>query len=146
MKKVLIINGNPNKDSLNAAMAYQYLEGANQSTEKAELIHLCDLNFDPVLHKGYQEKQEMEEDLLMMQEKIKSADHLVWVFPNWWGSVPALMKGFIDRTFMPGFAFRYVESSSFPQKLLQGKTAHLLITMDTPPFFLNMFSELLYTI
>lgn len=139
MKKVLIINGNPNKDSLSAALAWSYFEGANQQTEKAELIHLSDLDFDPILPKGYSEKPELEPDLKMMQEKVKEADHIVWVFPNWWGSVPALLKGFIDRTFLPGFAFKYAEGSPIPVKLLKGKSARIITTMDTPPFIYNWF-------
>jgi len=139
MKNILIINGNPNKESLNAAMAWKYFEGANQSTEKAELIHISDLDFDPNMPKGYSEKPELEPDLKMMQKKIQQADHLVWVFPNWWGGVPAMMKGFIDRTLLPGFAFKYREKSPFPAKLLKGKTASLIITMDTPPWVYKLF-------
>lgn len=145
MKNILIINGNPNKESLNAAMAWSYFEGANQSTEKVELFHLSDLDFDPILPKGYGEKPELEEDLKMMQEKIQQADHIVWVFPNWWGGVPALLKGFIDRTFLPGFAFKYVEGSPMPKKLLKGKSSRIIVTMDTPPIiFRLLFGAPLY--
>jgi putative NADPH-quinone reductase len=48
--------------------------------------------------------------------------------------MPALMKGFFDRVFLPGFAFKY-RGSSLPDKLLSGRTAQLMVTMDTPPWF-----------
>ena len=62
------------------------------------------------------------------------ADHLVFVFPTWWGTMPACLKGFLDRVLMPGFAFADREDGEGWDKLLVGKTAHLLTTMDTPPW------------
>jgi len=49
--------------------------------------------------------------------------------------MPALMKGFFDRVFLPGFAFKYRENSALWDKLLTGRTAHLMVTMDTPPWY-----------
>lgn len=73
--------------------------------------------------------------MLSAQSDILWAEHLAWVFPVWWGGVPALMKGFIDRVFLPGFAFKYRAGKAFPDKLLKGRTAHLLVTLDTPPWY-----------
>jgi putative NADPH-quinone reductase len=63
------------------------------------------------------------------------AEHLVLIFPIWWGSMPALMKGFFERIFLPGFAFEYQEKSPFPRKLLTGKTSESIVTMDTPAWY-----------
>lgn len=63
-------------------------------------------------------------------EKIKWADHLGWVYPVWWGGLPAITKGFIDRLFLPGFAFQYRQNSIFWDKLLKGRTAHIITTID----------------
>lgn len=63
---------------------------------------------------------------------IKWADHLVWIHPVWWGGLPAITKGFIDRIFLPGFAFQYRENSIFWDKLLKGKTARIISTLDQP--------------
>jgi putative NADPH-quinone reductase len=49
--------------------------------------------------------------------------------------MPALLKGFIDRIFLPGFAFEYREGSVFWDRLLVGRSAHLLVTMDSPPWY-----------
>lgn len=54
--------------------------------------------------------------------------------PVWWGSVPALLKGFFDRTLTSGFAFKHRENSHKWDKLLSGKTGHLIYTRDTPDF------------
>ncbi len=82
------------------------------------------MQFNPNLQFGYQKRIELEPDLLGAWEKIKWADHLVWIHPVWWGGLPAITKGFIDRVFLPGFAFKYRENSVWWDRLLKGKTAH----------------------
>src|SRR5690606_7614580 len=66
---------------------------------------------------------------------IQWAEHLVVVYPTWWGTMPAILKGFFDRTFLPGFAFKYRKDSQYWDKLLSGKTAHVIITADTPVWY-----------
>lgn len=139
MKKVLIINGHPDKESYNFALAKAYLKGARKSTENVELINIVDLDFNPNLKYGYRKRTELEQDLLETQEKIKNADHLVWVYPVWWGSVPAIMKGFLDRTFLPGFAFNKRENSVWWDKLLKNKSARIISTMDQPNWYYKLF-------
>ena len=63
----------------------------------------------------------------------------MWVHPVWWGGFPAVMKGFIDRLFLPGLAFKYRENSVWWDKLLAGKTAHIITTMDQPGWYYRMF-------
>ncbi len=84
---------------------------------------------------GYRGSQELEPDLQKAQEAIKWAEHIVIIYPNWWSTFPALMKGFIDRTFLPGFAFKYRKGSLLWDKYLTGRSARLIITMDTPPWY-----------
>jgi len=134
-KKILIILGHPLRDSFCGAIAEQYLQGAKSAGHDVELVALGELRFDPILHRGYRNIQELEPDLQDAQEKITSAKHLVFVYPTWWGTMPALLKGFIDRTFLPGYAFKYRSGSKLWDKLLKGKSAHLLVTMDTPPWY-----------
>lgn len=131
IKKVLIILGHPNTQSFNAALADAYQEGAAGSNAEVRRLNLADLEFDPILHKGYEVIQPLEPDLLKAQEDIKWAEHLVWVYPTWFGSPPALMMGFISRVFHPSFAFKYRRKKDFiPVKMLKGKSARLIVTMD----------------
>ena len=99
------------------------------------MLWLDALDFDPVLREGYKRVQTLEPDLLNAQADITWAQHLVFIYPIWWGSIPALMKGFFDRVFLPGFAFQYRTGKAFPDPLLKGRTAHLVVTMDTPPWY-----------
>ncbi|OIV40030.1 NAD(P)H-dependent oxidoreductase [Flavobacterium johnsoniae] len=135
MKNILIINGHPNPLSFNFGIAESYLKGAVASGATVETITIADLKFNPNLQFGYQKRTELEPDLLESWEKIKRADHLVWIHPVWWGGLPAITKGFIDRLFLPGMAFQYRENSVWWDKLLKGKTAHIITTLDQPGWY-----------
>ncbi len=135
MKKILIINGHPDKSSFCFALAESYKKGADTNGEGCRLVHLIDLKFNPILTYGYRVVSELEPDLVQMQQDILHADHLVFVYPTWWGTYPALLKGFIDRVFLPNFAFKYHKDSPFWDKLLKGKTARIITTMDSPVWY-----------
>lgn len=101
MKNILILNGNPRHDSYSEALAKAYEKGAVQSGHQVSYIAIRELEFDPNLRNGFSktEKQALEADLKKAQDAIAAADHIVWVHPIWWGGLPALTKGFIDRVF-----------------------------------------------
>jgi NAD(P)H dehydrogenase (quinone) len=141
MKQVLIINGHPDKQSYNYALSEAYLKGASKTDAILTQINIADLDFNPNLKFGYRKRTELEPDLLEAIEKIKKADHIVWVFPMWWYGYPALMKGFIDRTFLPGITFQPIEGKAIPKKLLKGKTARIIITADTPKWYDSLFMK-----
>ena len=134
-KKIVIIDGHPNKASLNYGFVEAYKKGALESGSEVQEITIRDLTFNPNLAHGFQKRTELEPDLLEAWEKITWADHLVWIHPVWWGGLPALLKGFIDRLFLPGLAFQYRENSILWDKLLKGKTAHIITTLDQPSWY-----------
>ncbi len=138
-KKVLIINGHPDKESFNAGLVDAYKKGAENSSAQVELITISELDFNPNLQFGYRKRTELEPDLREAIKKIKDADHIVWVFPMWWYGYPAMMKGFIDRTFLPGITFDYVPGKPLPKPLLKGKTGRIIVTADTPKWYNNLF-------
>lgn len=135
MKKILIINGHPNKESFNFGIAEAYRDGAKESGAEVRMLTIADLEFNPNLQYGYRKRMTLEPDLLAAWEDILWSDHLVWIHPVWWGGLPAIMKGFIDRLFLPGFAFRYRENSLFWDKLLKGKSARIITTLDQPTWY-----------
>lgn len=137
-KKILIIYGHPSKTSLNFEIARRYGLAAARSGCEVEHLILADLQFEINLKHGFEKRMDLEKDLLHAQKLIKWADHLVFVHPVWWGSLPALLKGFIDRVFLPGFAFKYRENSMWWDKLLTGKTAHIITTLDQPGWYYRL--------
>lgn len=135
MKKILVINGHPDKESFNFALQESYKKGAKSSGAEVKEIIIRDLNFNPNLQFGYRKRTELESDLIDSQEKIKWAEHIVWIYPIWWGSIPAIMKGFLDRVFLPGFAFQKRENSVWWDKLLKNKSARIISTLDQPAWY-----------
>ena len=135
MKKILIINGHPNQESFNFGLVEAYKKGSSGAGAEIKEIVIKDLVFNPNLAFGYQQRTELEPDLLDAWDKIKWAEHMVWVHPVWWGGLPAVTKGFVDRLFLPGFVFTYRENSVWWDKLLTGKTAHIITTLDQPSWY-----------
>lgn len=134
-KRILVILGHPASNSFCGALAERYAQSAVRAGHEVRQLFLGAMDFDPVLREGYQQVQPLEADLRSAQADIVWAEHLTLVYPIWWGGIPALLKGFFDRVFLPGFAFKYREGKAFPDKLLHGRSAHLLVTMDTPPWY-----------
>jgi len=122
-KRILILSANPRKNSFVHQLALAY-SGAAQKNHDVQLHDLAHMTFNSDLSQGYEEEQSLE-----------WCDHLVILAPVWWGALPAKLKGLIDRTFLPGFAFQYEEGKAIPKKLLKGKTARVILTMDTPPWY-----------
>ncbi|MBP5946343.1 MULTISPECIES: NAD(P)H-dependent oxidoreductase [Pseudomonas] len=137
-KRILLILGHPSTTSFCAALAERYAQSALDAGHEVRQLRLGEMVFDPVLRDGYQQIQTLEDDLNAAQSDILWAEHLTLVYPIWWGGIPALLKGFFDRVLLPGFAFKYRKGKAFPDKLLNGRTAHLLVTMDTPPWYYRL--------
>lgn len=135
MKKILIISAYPNHEGFGANLANNYLQESLQAGHQSILLDLSRIKFDPILRHGYKKGQDLENDLLEAQKNISWADHLVFFFPIWWGGTPAILKGFFDRVLLPGFAFNYTGNYLSPKQLLTGKSARIIVTMDTPLVF-----------
>ena len=132
-KKVFILLGHPDTDSMCREFADAYGEGARESGCEVRRTNLGDMVFDPILHKGYRVIQELEPDLKKFQEDIRWCDHLVIIYPSWWSTMPALLKGLFDRAWLPGFAYKFLPSGLIWTKLLKGRTATVFVTSDALP-------------
>jgi putative NADPH-quinone reductase/1,4-dihydroxy-2-naphthoate octaprenyltransferase len=130
--KVLLVLGHPRRGSLCEALADAYAAGAESAGVELRRLSLADLAFEHNVLVPSPRDQALEAGLADAVRLVAWAEHLVFVFPTWWGTMPACLKGFLDRVFMPGFAFADREDGEGWDKLLVGKTAHLLTTMDTP--------------
>jgi putative NADPH-quinone reductase len=144
MKKrnILIIVGHPGKESFSKSIGESYLKGAKSSGNKVKIIYLSEMNFNPNLKEGYKKIQPLEKDLLNFQKNILWAEHIVLITPVWWGSVPAKLKGLLDRAILPGFAFKYQKKSILPKRFLKGKSARVFMTKGGSRIF--YFGSLAY--
>ena len=123
----LIILAHPSPKSLRASLAQAYARGCN-----GQVLSLNELDF--VWNLDPREVPALEPELVRAQALIKEAKHITWVYPCWWGSAPACLKAFVDRTFITGYAYRY-KPNGMPEGLLKGKTSRILLTMDSPSWW-----------
>ena len=130
-KKILIVLGHPDSQTFSGTVADHYQAGAEEVGHTVERVNIGDLQFDPILHKGYKEIQHLEPDLLELQDKFRDADHIVIVYPNWWCTMPAILKGLIDRIWLPGFAFNFNKETKRLDKHLVGKTGRVIVVAGT---------------
>ena len=138
-KKILIYFGNPHKDSCSGMIADTYEKTAIDAGHEVIRMNMGEMDYDPVLYDGYRSIQQLEPVLLEFQKNVNWADHLVFIYPNWWSTMPAKMKGLFDRSFIPGHAFRFERDREGNRtnkvvQLLKGKSAHVFIVCgsDTP--------------
>ena len=136
MKKILLLNANPKLSSFAKLLADSY---EVEAREKAEVrrMNLSEMEFNLSLDTGYDSEQPLEPSLDAFQQAITWADHIVVISPIWWGGIPAKFKGLLDRSILPGFAFKYEKGSAEPTQLLTGKTVRLILTMDAPEEYLE---------
>ena len=131
--RIAIIQGHPDSAShhLLHAMADAYADGATAAGREVRRIEVAKLDF-PLLRK--QEDFEggvMPPTLMQARDDMNWAEHWVFLFPLWHGTMPALFKGFLEQIFRPGFAMEY-KKAGFPKRLLSGRSARIVVTMGMP--------------
>lgn len=138
--RIYLLLGHPSTTSFNGALADAYEDSARAAGHEVRRQSLGELAFDPVLRHGYNVIQPLEPDLVAAQENITWCEHWVLFYPIWWGSVPALLKGFFDRALTPGYAFHYHDHDPMWDGLLKGRSGHIFTTSDAP----NLWTRIAY--
>lgn len=108
--KNLIIYAHPNPASLNHFFKETVLQSLKNSQQEAIVRDLNNINFNPVLSLEDMEGQrrgKVADDVKTEQDFINWADQIIFIYPIWWTGMPSIMKGYIDRVFSYGFAYRY---------------------------------------
>ena len=137
--RIAVIVGHPIAGSLNHALADSYTEAARAAGAEVRVIDLAEPSAATAhpseraqLRHSQAGGDTLDPATASAIDTIDWADHLVFVYPEWWGSAPAVLKGFVDRVFLSGFAFRYRGDGRGWDKLLTGRTARIIHTMDSP--------------
>ena len=127
--KAVVIYAHPNPMSFNSAIAEVVREELEKNGAQVKFKDLYAMNWNPVLSakdfEGYH-KGNLSEDIKTEQADISGADVLIMVSPVWWYSIPAILKGYIDRVLSIGFAYEYTPTG--PRGMLTGKKALLITT------------------
>lgn len=132
-KRIAIIQGHPDPRGYHLlhAMADAYAEGARSAGHEVRRIEVAKLEFPLLRTQEEFESGAPPPGLVAAQGDMRWADHWLFLFPLWHGTMPALFKGFLEHIFRPGFAMEY-KKDGFPKKLLSGRSARIVVTMGMP--------------
>ena len=133
VKRILIIDGHPDPEPqrLCHGLANAYASGAVDAGHEVRRLELHSLDFPLLRSEADFETGKPPRPIATAQADISWAEHIVIVYPLWLGSMPALLKGFLEQAIRPDFAFERA-TSGWPKKRLQGKTARIVVTMGMP--------------
>jgi putative NADPH-quinone reductase len=140
-KRITIIQGHPDARArhFGHALADEYAKGCEDGGHEVKRIEVAQLEF-PLLRTKEEFEQGVPPDSIKeAQNAIRWADHLVILYPLWLGSMPALLKAFLEQVFRPGVAFQYQSGGKMPKKLWSGKSARIVVTMGMPAFAYRWF-------
>ncbi len=134
-KRLMVIQGHPDAQSgrLCHALAQQYVEGAHLAGSEIRQFDIGQMEF-PLLRKKSDfdlGRSGTPKALVAAQESLLWAQHLMLIYPLWHGTMPALLKGFIEQVFRPDVAEKQVVQG-FPKRMLSGRSARIVITMGMP--------------
>ncbi len=137
MARIAIIVGHARTNTFCEALGESYLRGAEAAGLQVQLFVTSKLKFDPILHEGFERVQPLEPDLQTAHDAMFQADHLVLIFPLWFGALPAILKGFLERVLQPDWIAQSKDGKH--PRLLKGKSARIILTMGMPAFVYRWF-------
>jgi putative NADPH-quinone reductase len=132
-RRIAIIQGHPDPAGhhLLHALADAYAEGAKAGGHEVRSIEVAALDFPLLRTQEEFETGALPPALVGPCGDLRWAEHWVFLFPLWHGTMPALLKGFLEHVFRPGFAMD-IRESGLPRKLLAGRSARIVVTMGMP--------------
>ena len=139
MARIAIIDGHPDPERAHFvhALADAYAEGA-ETRHEVMRIDVGALDFPLLRRPGAWVEDQPPPAIAAAQQAIHRAEHLVFLYPLWLGDVPALFKGFLEQVARPGFAIGRM-GKGFPEKLLLGRSARVIVTMGMPAAFYQLY-------
>ncbi|MDR1015917.1 MAG: NAD(P)H-dependent oxidoreductase [Coriobacteriales bacterium] len=136
-RKILVVCGHPYGESFDHACYEAYLEGLEKAQVEVESLDLGALKFDPVLRMGYSHRMPQDDEIDRSQELIKWANQLVIFYPIWFSNMPSLLKGWLERTITPKFAYNMKGLGTV--KHLAGRSAEVFVSCDSPTIIYKLF-------
>lgn len=142
--KYCIVYCHPYEKSYCSSVLKSVTSGLEKAGHDYDVIDLIKDNFNPVMTSAdllaFRNRKAVDEQAIGYIGRIKQADHMVFVFPIWWGLMPAIMKGFVDKVIFPGEAYNYTESGNGMYSLIENiKSAAVITTMNSPWWYYALF-------
>ena len=140
-KSIVIIQGHPDPQGKHFchALAEAYVDGARAAGHEVKLIDIAQIDFPVLRSRESFDHEAPPESIQNIQQAILAAEHLVFIYPLWLGTMPAYLKAFLEQVFRPGFAANATAEGQPWKKLLTGRTARVIITMGMPAFIYRWY-------
>ena len=140
-RRIVVIQGHPDPEGghLGHGLAESYAHAAEAAGHEVRRIEVARLKFPWLKSADEFEKRKPPPDIARAQEALRWAQHIVIFFPLWLGTMPALLKAFLEQVFRPGFALDFGGSDRFPRRLLAGRSARIVVTMGMPGFIYRWY-------
>ncbi len=135
---MLVVYCHPNPHSFTHAVLEAVRVGLDDAGCDVRVLDLYAEGFDPVLVVDERRRRrdlDKVEATRAHRDQIAWSDALIFVYPVWWGGFPAMLKGYVDRTFVSGLTYSFQgrpKTAVLPQGLMGGKEAHFFYTLDSP--------------
>ena len=141
--RTLIIYASPNKTGHCAQIQSEIRQRFDSEARPYEVLDLCSIKYDPVLQEDELYtigNRTISNQNLKIQAMIKESRHIIFIYPVWWGSMPAILKGFFDRILTPGFAYQF-SPQGIPQGLLKDKKVVVFMTSGSASAVTLLFNQ-----
>ena len=136
MRTVIVFN-HPYEGSYCNAILDAVSKGLQKANQEVDLIHLDEDRFNPAMSsadlKAFVDHTAVDPQVIDYHERLKKANHLIFIFPIWWDIMPATTKGFIDRVLSPGLAYdHHPRGFGLVPLLKKVKSITVITTMNKP--------------
>lgn len=142
MRTVIVFN-HPYEGSFCNAILNAITKGLQKGGHEVDLMHLDNDRFNPVMTqddlKAFVAHQPIDPQVINYSERLKKADHLIFIFPIWWDIMPATTKGFIDRVLSPGVVYDHHPKGFGLVPLLKNmRSVTIVTTMNKPKILYSL--------
>jgi NAD(P)H dehydrogenase (quinone) len=139
---ITVIYSHPWEGSFNHAILKTVSESLAKNKHKYNIIDLNKEHFDPVFKSKelalFSKGKYLDPKVGKYQKLIENSDHLIFIFPIWWGDTPAILRGFFDKVFLKNWAYEQSSSGLLKGKLNSIKGSTLIMTMGSPEIYYHL--------
>jgi NAD(P)H dehydrogenase (quinone) len=142
----LVVYCHPVEGSFCSAMRDAAVTGLRSAGHEVNVIDLAAEQFNPVMSTSEWDTYRqgngvipagLERDVSL----VKSAEIIVFVYPTWWGGLPAQLKGWLERVMLPGTAFVFNENNKVRPGLTNIRRIHIASTFGSPWLYVRFVND-----
>ena len=142
LMRVLVIFAHPLGDSYAATLRDTVVAALEAGGHTVDLCNLYQEDFDPILSaqewRDYENTSENTRAVSRHVERLRHAEGIIFVFPSWWYGMPAILKGYFDRVWLPGVAFEFGPQAIRPL-LMSIRMFGVVTTTGAPEWFTRIY-------